>query len=144
MDYFLDVNIFYYKLIQVCFLIFFGIIRTYICKEKENRDSLNKWYVVTFFIVGYIIIGFITFDGHIISLLPIIAELIYVLALWQKSVKKIRYGTLLMVILWLIYDIVVKAYPSMITDLIVMTSTIVAICINDLKKKGMNKNEKYS
>lgn len=49
-----------------------------------------------------------------------------------------------MVILWLIYDIVVKAYPSMITDLIVMTSTIVAICINDLKKKGMNKNEKYS
>ena len=122
---------------------FFGIIRTYICKENENRDSLNKWYVVTFFIVGYIIIGFITFDGHIISLLPIIAELIYVLTLWQKSVKKIRYGTLLMVILWLIYDIVVKAYPSMITDLIVMTSTIVAICINDLKKKGMNKNEKY-
>ena len=122
---------------------FFGILRTYICKEKEENKSLNKWYVLAFFMIGYIIIGIITFNGHIISLLPIIAELIYVITLWQKSVKRIRYGTLLMVILWLIYDVVVKAYPSMITDLIVMTSTIIAMCVNDLKKKGMKNNEKY-
>ena len=94
--------------------------------------------------IGYIIIGIITFDGHIISLLPIIAELIYVITLWQKSVKRIRYGTLLMVILWLIYDVIVKAYPSLITDLIVMTSTIIAISVNDFKKKGIKKYEKYS
>ena len=122
---------------------FFGILRTYICKEKEESKSLNKWYVLALFMIGYIIIGIITFNGHIISLLPIIAELIYVITLWQKSVKRIRYGTLLMVILWLIYDVVVKAYPSMITDLIVMTSTIIAMCVNDLKKKGMKNNEKY-
>lgn len=122
---------------------FFGIIRTYICKVKEQNESLNKWYVFAFFMIGYIVIGFITFDGHIISLLPIIAELIYVITLWQKSVKRIRYGTLLMVILWLIYDVVVKAYPSMITDLIVMTSTMIAIWVNDFKRKGMNENEKY-
>ena len=40
-----------------------------------------------------------------------------------------------MVILWLIYDIFVKAYPSMITDLIVMSSTIVAIVIKDILKR---------
>lgn len=123
---------------------FFGIIRTYICKEKENKKFLNKWFVVTLFIIGYIIIGIITFDGHIISLLPIIAEILYVLTLWQKSVKTIRYGTLAMVILWLIYDVVVRAYPSLITDLIVMISTMIAIYVNDLKMKGMNKSEKYS
>ena len=123
---------------------FFGILRTYICKEKEKRERLNKWYDFAFFMIGYIIIGIITFDGHIISLLPIIAELIYVITLWQKSVKRIRYGTLLMVILWLIYDVIVKAYPSMITDLIVMTSTIIAISVNDFKKKGIKKYEKYS
>lgn len=39
-----------------------------------------------------------------------------------------------MVILWLIYDIFVKAYPSMITDLIVMSSTIGAIVIKDILK----------
>ena len=108
---------------------FFGIGRTYISKEKEKNEKLNKWYVLSFFIIGYI-------DGKLISLFPIIAEIIYVVTLWQKSVKKIRLGTLLMVILWLIYDIIVKAYPSMITDLIVMTSTIVAIITNDILKKG--------
>lgn len=114
---------------------FFGIFRTYIIKEKEKHKNLNKWYILLFFIIGYAIIGFISFDGKIVSLLPIIAEIIYVIALWQKDVKKIRIGTLLMVILWLIYDIFVKAYPSMITDLIVMSSTIVAIVIKDILKR---------
>ena len=114
---------------------FFGIGRTYVSKEKETNEKLNKWYILMFFIVGYIIIGLISFDGNYISLLPIIAELIYVVTLWQKSVKKIRLGTLIMVILWLIYDIMVKAYPSLITDLIVMTSTIVAIITKDILKK---------
>lgn len=114
---------------------FFGIFRTYISKEKEKHKNLNKWYILLFFIIGYAIIGFISFDGKIVSLLPIIAEIIYVIALWQKDVKKIRIGTLLMVILWLIYDVFVKAYPSMITDLIVMSSTIVAIVIKDILKR---------
>lgn len=114
---------------------FFGIFRTYVSKEKEKKEKLNKLYVLLFFIIGYTIIGFISFDGKIISLLPIIAEIIYVVTLWHKDVKKIRLGTLLMVILWLIYDIFVKAYPSMITDLIVMFSTIVAIVIKDVLKR---------
>lgn len=114
---------------------FFGIFRTYVSKEKEKHNNLNKWYVLLFFIIGYTIIGFISFDGKIISLLPIIAEIVYVITLWQEKVKKIRIGTLLMVILWLIYDIFVKAYPSMITDLIVMSSTIVAIVMQDVLKR---------
>lgn len=114
---------------------FFGIFRTYVSKEKEKHRNLNKWYILLFFIIGYTIIGFISFDGKIISLLPIIAEIIYVITLWQKDVRRIRIGTLLMVILWLIYDIFVKAYPSMITDLIVMSSTIVAIVMKDVLKR---------
>lgn len=113
---------------------FFGIGRTYVSKEKEKNEKLDKWYVLMFFLVGYIIIGFISFDG-IPSLLPIVGELIYVVTLWQKSVKRIRLGTLMMVILWLIYDVIVQAYPSLITDIIVMTSTIVAIITNDILKK---------
>lgn len=123
---------------------FFGILRTYISKEKEKKEKLDKWYIVAFFIVGYIFIGFVSFDGKLISILPIIAEVIYVVSLWQKSPKRIRIGTLSMVILWLIYDIVVKAYPSAITDLLVMTFTIVAIITQDIlkNKKGMKLNER--
>lgn len=118
---------------------FFGIFRTYVSKIKEKHNNLNQWYVLLFFIIGYIIIGIISFDGKIVSLLPIVAEIIYVIALWQMDVKRIRAGTLLMVILWLIYDIFVKAYPSMMADLIVMLSTIFAIVIIDvLKRKELN------
>jgi hypothetical protein len=120
---------------------FFGIFRTYVSKEKEKNTKFNKWYVLLFFIIGYIVMGFLSFDGRVISLLPIIAEIIYVLTLWQKKVKRIRLGTLIMVILWLIYDIFVKAYPSMITDLIVMLSTIVAIIIKDIFKERKLSNE---
>jgi len=117
---------------------FFGIARTYTFKEKERNKKLDKIYVLMFFIVGYIIIGFISFDGSYISLLPIFAEIIYVISLWQKSVSRIRIGTLIMVILWLIYDLVVMAYPSALTDTIVMVSTIAAIIMKDIipKKKG--------
>lgn len=67
---------------------FFGIIRTYVSRKKEENKKLDKWYVLTFFVLGYMLIGFISFNGKVISTLPIIAELIYVFSLWQKSVKK--------------------------------------------------------
>lgn len=122
---------------------FFGIARTCVSKEKEKNEKLDKWYVLSFFLIGYIIIGLLTFDGKFISLLPIIAELIYVVTLWQKSVKSIRIGTLIMVILWLIYDIIVMAIPSAVTDLIVLTSTVIAIITKDiLKKEGKKKKMK--
>ena len=124
----------------------FGIGRTIAFRQKEKNKKFDKIYVLLFFIIGYIVIGIISFDGSYISLLPIIAEIIYILSLWQKSVTRIRAGTLVMVIIWLIYDIIVQAYPSAITDAIVMTSTIVAIIVNDIlprfkggKMKGTKK-----
>lgn len=120
----------------------FGIVRTYIFMKKEDNPKLDKLPVLLFFIVVYIIIGIISFDGNLISFLPIIAEIIYILVLWQKSVKVIRIGTMIMVILWLIYDLIVLAYPSAITDFVVLMSTIIAIIVNDLKipKNNFGKN----
>ena len=124
-----------------------GLLVMVISLFQKNKDRMLGYVVFNgiFFGIEYLLLGAysgmfsnffgISFDGKIVSLLPIIAEIIYVIALWQKDVKKIRIGTLLMVILWLIYDIFVKAYPSMITDLIVMSSTIVAIVIKDILKR---------
>ena len=112
---------------------FFGILRTFISKEKEKKKVFDKQGIMFL-----LIIGFISFDGKVMSLLPVFAEIIYVITLWQKNVKKIRIGTLLMVLLWLVYDIFVKAYPSLITDIIVMSSTIIAIYLKDIRKKEDN------
>lgn len=116
----------------------FGILRTFTFMKKETNPNIDKIWVLISFICAYIIIGIISFDGKIISLLPIIAEIIYILVLWQESVKVIRLGTLIMVILWLIYDLIMMAYPSAITDLIVLITTIIAIFVNDVKISRTN------
>lgn len=117
---------------------FFGIARTYCFMKRENNKNYDKLQVLAFFLIGYIIIGFVTFDGSLIGIFPVIAEIIYVIAMWQKSTKRIRIGTLIMVSLWLVYDIIVMAYPSVITDLIVLSSTLIAIYVNDIKKTKEN------
>ncbi|MBR3386525.1 YgjV family protein [Candidatus Saccharibacteria bacterium] len=100
--------------------------RTVLFREKERNEHLNNIWVYVCVMSAYLVTSFLTFDGFI-SLLPIIAEYIYTTALWQSEVSRIRYGTAVMVVFWLIYDLIVCAYPSAICDFIVLSSAIVSI-----------------
>lgn len=109
--------------------------RTYLFKKKDEDKRFNIIWIYVIVMVLYTIIGIFTYDG-LISLMPIIAEYIYATALWQKNVDHIRYGTAIMVIIWLIYDIIVQAYPSAICDTIVLISTLISIVKSKLESKG--------
>ena len=111
-----------------------ALVRTVLFKKKGEDERFNNIWVYIGVMIAYTIMAFLTFDGPI-SLMPIIAEYIYATALWQTKVSYIRYGTAIMVIFWLIYDIIVCAYPSAICDAIVFTSTVVSI-VKFMKKKG--------
>lgn len=106
----------------------FGVIRTYICLKKDSNPRLNQKIVLFAIMMVYLVIGIISFEGGI-SILPILAEEIYVVSLWQTRVQSIRIGTSAMVILWLIYDLVVAAFPSAVCDLIVLISSIFSIIV---------------
>ena len=103
-----------------------ALARTVLFKKKDEDERFNKIWIYISVMVAYTVMTFLTFDGPI-SLLPIIEEYIYATALWQTNVSHIRYGTAIMVVFWLVYDIIVCAYPSAICDTIVFTSTIVSI-----------------
>ena len=103
-----------------------ALARTVLFKKKDEDERFNKIWIYIGVMAAYTVMAFLTFDGPI-SLLPIIAEYIYATALWQTNVSHIRYGTAIMVVFWLVYDIIVCAYPSAICDTIVFTSTIVSI-----------------
>lgn len=100
--------------------------RTYLFKKKDEDERFNKIWIYIIVMVLYTIIGIFTYDGPI-SLMPIVAEYIYATALWQKNIDHIRYGTTIMVVIWLIYDIIVQAYPSAMCDTIVLISTLISI-----------------
>ena len=103
-----------------------ALARTILFKKKDEDERFNKIWIYICVMVAYTVMAFLTFDGPI-SLLPIIAEYIYATTLWQTKVSYIRYGTAIMVVFWLIYDIIVCAYPSAICDTIVFTSAVISI-----------------
>lgn len=103
-----------------------ALVRTFLFKKRDEDKRFDKIWIYIGVMVAYTVMAFLTFDGPI-SLLPIIAEYVYATALWQTNVSHIRYGTAIMVVFWLTYDIIVRAYPSAICDMIVFTSTIISI-----------------
>ena len=62
------------------------------------------------------------------------AALIYTTVTWNKKEKNIRLFSILVFILWFIYDILVKAYVSSITDVVLIISNTIAFYKLDIKK----------
>lgn len=92
----------------------------------------NKCFLVLFLLL-YTIASVITFNG-LISIIPLSAALIYTIVTWNKKEKNIRLFSILVFILWFIYDILVKAYVSSITDVVLIISNTIAFYKLDIKK----------
>ena len=78
------------------------------------------------FIIAYIIAGIFTYNG-IVSILPLTAALIYIIFIWngkELTIKKVAFGTYF---LWLIYNICVLSISGIITNILQIISTYIAI-----------------
>lgn len=113
-----------------------GILRIIIFKNKDKYQILQNNYFLFSIIIVYTLIGILTYNG-LTSIFPVIASILYSVVLWQDDVRKIRLGTTVMIISWLIYNIVVGAYLSAVIEAILLISSITAIIKLDLLK---NKN----
>ena len=104
-----------------------GATRAYTFSKTNNK------FFLFLFLLLYVIASIITFNG-LISFLPLIAALVYTIVTWNKKEKNIRIFSILVFFLWLIYDILVKAYISSITDIILIVSN--SLAFYKLYKKG--------
>lgn len=111
-----------------------GLIRTILFKYKDKSKLLQNNIILYIVIMVYIIIGIITYKG-LISLFPVIISILYSVLLWQNNVKKIRIGTSIMILSWIIYNIGVSAYIGAIVECILLISSIGAIIKIDILKK---------
>ena len=73
------------------------------------------------FLLLYMLVSIMTFNG-LISIIPLIASLVYTIVTWNKKERNIRLFSIIVFLLWFIYDILVKAYVSSITDIILIIS----------------------
>ncbi|MBQ3602676.1 MAG: YgjV family protein [Clostridia bacterium] len=102
--------------------------------ESKNKP-LPKWLVAVYalsFIVVNLAVGGVT--G--LSILAIVATLMFIMCIGQKSGAKYRFWTILNNSLWCLYDILSKSYGALTSHIPLLIFTVVGMIIHDRKKKG--------
>lgn len=93
--------------------------------EEKKKNKISKLTLVIFITLA-IFIGTLTFYSWV-SLLPIIASLIYIYGLWQDNLKVTRITLILSDIIWLIHNFFVGAYVCCIGNVLQIIFGIVAL-----------------
>lgn len=105
----------------------------------SNKDKIvmkHKNIVLYIVLLMYLVSGILTFKSFI-DILPIIATFVYTVFLWGDNTQKIRIGSSIMFLMWMIYDICVKAYFGAVFECLLLITSILAIF--RLKKEQMIK-----
>ena len=109
-----------------------AFIRTYVFKIKTKNKLVSNRAWLFLFIFLFLAFGLISWEGtH--SILPTIAMIIEVIALWNEKTSKIRAILFLSFPLWFTYNFIVGSYAGMITSIFIFISLLISIFRFDLK-----------
>lgn len=102
-----------------------------ICRDlfillKEKYKSLSNIFYLFVFLIIYIILGIITYDG-IASLFPVVAAFIYIIPIWNGNEKVIRKVAFLSYFLWLFYNVYVFSIAGILSNVVSIISLMIAI-----------------
>lgn len=98
-----------------------AVIRDILIINKKN----NK-YLFSIFVIIYLILG-ITLYNNLLSIIPIVASFITTIAAFFGSPYVIKLVALLTFTLWLIYNIFVLSFAGILSNVVAIISTIIAI-----------------
>lgn len=115
---------------------FISLILTIISSKLQDK-KFPVWLLLLFILL--ILIGNIKTYNNIFSLLPAIASYIYLIILLLSNMKLIRRWTVLIRLLWTIYDFIVMAYTTFVIDIFSFISSLIAIYRLDIKNKEIVK-----
>ena len=84
--------------------------------------------ILTILIVIQIIVGTYLNQLGLIGYLPIISSVSYSLAIAiTRNLQWLRWVIIENMLLWLIYDLTIQAYPATVTDITITLTTLIAI-----------------
>lgn len=86
----------------------------------------NKKIVLPIFIAIYSLIGIVFYEG-IYSLLPMVANLCYLIGMTYKNKKALLKGALFSESCWVLYAIFVGSYVSIVTESILLISNTIQL-----------------
>ena len=106
---------------------------------RKYNEKVPKIYLILLIIAILVIIS-ISYNGPI-SLLPAISVILYSVAVWQNNMKVTRFLEVISSILFIIYNMNVLAISGIVSSIIELLSTLIAIYRFDIKKTNKYNNE---
>lgn len=112
---------------------FFAVLETFITYLFDSKNKKLPLYIITFYIVVNIILGIKTYAG-LIDILPIVCALLYCASVCSKKESNIRKIMFANQSIWLIYDLIVKAYLFSVSNILTLISIIISFIRFDKNK----------
>ena len=125
------IQYFFLKAYTGFFMSFTCMIRNYIFNRYKNKVPIYCLIIIILIMISFSIL---TYSG-LISLLPMIAVVLYSFALWYGNLKIIRITEVISCSLFIIYNIKVSAITGLIATFIEMLAAIIAIYKFDIKNR---------
>ena len=122
-------NLIHYLLLGAfsgCITKLLAIFRDYFIILKEKNKKLSNSVYLIVFILLYIIATIFTYNG-ILSILPLVAAIIYIIFIWNGNEVIIKKTAFFCYFLWLIYNIFVLSIAGIVSNIISIISTLIAI-----------------
>ena len=128
-----------------CFLGAVQSVISYFFNVKHK--PLPKWlvalYALSFVVVNVAVMGELTVPAVINTSIAIVATLAFVMGIIQTKGFMYRFWTVMNMLLWCVFDIVAKSYPSLPTHVILFVFMIAGMIIHDRKAiKELKSGEK--
>ena len=120
-----------------------AVIRNEIIILKEKHKILNTLPVLVIIIFLYIWAGKITYT-HLYSILPILAAVIYLVFVWNGNELQVKKCAFYCYFLWFAYNIFVYSFAGMLSNIVAIISTFIAMRREKLYKNKFENKEKFN
>ena len=138
---FAALNLIFLNSFSSAYITIFGIVEMLVNSLFEHKKKSVPKLIIAFYVVVNIALGALNFTGWL-NILPIICALVFCATLLTKNEQTIRKEMLTNQILWLIFDFSVGAYMLVVSNILTIISTSIAICRFGKKpaRKQISKN----
>lgn len=108
------------------FMNFISVIRCYIFYIYEEKNKKPSKLVLTSILIFIILIGIFTVNNYL-SIIPVAIAILYTISTWQKNMNITRWCFTIAAMLWILYNISVGAYTSLIGNSFELISGITSL-----------------
>lgn len=119
-----------------CFMNLICMIRNMIFNQYPKKRPPVYWLIIT--IVLMIFFSSLSYTG-VISFLPMIAVILYSIALWHGNLTVIRTTEIISCSLYILYNIKVLAITGLIATVIELLGAVVAVYKFDISRRKKHK-----